>query len=195
MNTASKDIVATQGNSVYDGGGSFELKENDRFIAGKDVTINASKIKVDGLVQAGYGDRNIIITEDMIKPENLVVDPNTGEKNMVNSAYIDNSNGNIKVLYVDGKLLVFNTQQEGGNVNFTGSVSGEGTVKYTNGFANINIQNNTDKELVVNNLANDRLNGQFTNRGTLASDKIINQGHNEAITNIESNGKSVLQGS
>lgn len=194
VNTASKDIVATQGNSVYDGGGSFDLKENDRFIAGKDVTINASKIKVDGLVQAGYGDRNIIITEDMIKPENLVVDPNTGEKNMVNSAYIDNSNGNIKVLYVDGKLLVFNTQQEGGNVNFTGSVSGEGTVKYTNGFANINIQNNTDKELVVNNLANDRLNGQFTNRGTLASDKIINQGHNEAITNIESNGKISIAG-
>lgn len=194
VNSASKDIVATQGNSVYDGGGSFEIKENDRFIAGKDVTINASKIKVDGLVQAGYGDRNIIITEDMIKPENLVVDPNTGEKNMVNSAYIDNANGNIKVLYVDGKLLVFNTQQEGGNVNFTGSVSGSGTVKYTNGFANINIQNKTDKELVVNNLANDRMNGAFTNRGSLSADKVINQGHNEALTNIESNGKISIAG-
>ncbi len=117
-------------------------------------------------MQAGYGDRNIIITEDMIKPENLVVDPNTGEKNMVDTAYLDNSNGNIKVLYVDGKLLVFNTQQEGGNVNFTGSVSGSGTVKYTDGFANVNIQNKTDKELVVNNLTNDRMNGQFTRQGS-----------------------------
>lgn len=194
INTASKDIIATQGNAVYTGGGSFEIKENDRFVAGKDVTVNASNIKVDGLVQAGYGDRNIVITEDMIKPENLVVDPNTGEKNMVDTAYLDNSNGNIKVLYVDGKLLVFNTQQEGGNVNFTGSVSGSGTVKYTDGFANVNIQNKTDKELVVNNLANDRMNGQFTNRGSLKSDNIINQGHSEALTNIDSNGKISILG-
>lgn len=191
INTGSKDIIATQGNIVYNAGGSdFELKVGDRMLAGKDVTITAKNITLDGTLQAGYEDKNIIITDDMVN--NLVVDPTTGERNMVNlgttdkSAYLENTN-NIKVLYKDGKLLVFNTKQEGGNVKLTGNVKGQGTVKYTNGYADVTITNNTNKELVINTLENNRMDGEFTNRGTVAN--VVKQGKDKATTSVSSNGK------
>ena len=190
INTAVKDVVAVQGNVVYDAKGTdLNINSGDRLIAGKDVTVNANNIKIDGYVQAGYGDRNITITDEMLKDENLIVDPNTGEKNMVNTAYLNKDN-NIKVLYdkANNKLLVFHTQQEGGNVNFAGNVSGKGEVHYTDGYANVNIKNDTNNELVINTLGNDRMNkGSFT--GT-----VVNQGHNLASTEVTSKGKVNILG-
>ncbi len=188
--TAAKDIVAAQGNVEYNNSATdFSLAKGDRIIAGKDVTINAKNITIDGTVKAGYSDRNLTITEDMLS--NLIVDPTTGEKNMVElggsekSDYLNTTN-NIKVLYKDGKLLVFNTKQEGGNVNFTGNVKGSGSVTYTDGYAKVSIINNTDKELVINNLDNNRMNGTFTNQGALTN--VTNQGLASAATTIVSSG-------
>ena len=196
IDTAFKDIVASQGSIIYDSNAAdFNLADTDRLIAGKDITINANNIIINGTVKAGYSDRNLTITEDMLN--NLVVDPTTGEKNMVDlggsekSDYLNGTN-NIKVLYKDGKLLVFNTKQEGGNVNFTGNVTGNGSVTYTDGYANVSITNNTDKELVVNNLDNNRMNGTFTNTGTLTN--ITNQGHTSASTTIDSVGAVNIAG-
>ena len=192
INTAVKDVVAVQGNVVYDAKGTdLNINSGDRLIAGKDVTVNANNIKIDGYVQAGYGDRNITITDEMLKDENLIVDPNTGEKNMVNTAYLNKDN-NIKVLYdkANNKLLVFHTQQEGGNVNFTGTVSGKGEVHYTDGYANVNIKNDTNNELVINTLGNDRMNG---GKGSFTG-TVVNQGHNLASTEVTSKGKVNILG-
>ncbi len=190
INTAVKDIVAVQGNVAYDAKGTnLNINTGDRFIAGKDITVNADNIKVDGYVQAGYGDRNVTITDDMLTDENLIVDPNTGEKNMVNTAYLNKDN-NIKVIYdkANNKLLVFHTKQEGGNVNFTVNVSGKGEVRYTDGYANVTIKNDTKNELVINTLGNDRMNGGFDNKGKFAGTS-VNQGHELASTKVTSNGK------
>ena len=190
INTAVKDVVAVQGNVAYDAKGTdLNINTGDRFIAGKDITVNADNIKVDGYVQAGYGDRNVTITDDMLTDENLIVDPNTGEKNMVNTAYLNKDN-NIKVIYdkANNKLLVFHTKQEGGNVNFTDNVSGKGEVHYTDGYANVTIKNDTKNELVINTLGNDRMNGGFDNKGTFAGTS-VNQGHKLASTEVTSNGK------
>ena len=190
INTAVKDVVAVQGNVAYDAKGTnLNINTGDRLIAGKDVTVNADNIKVDGYVQAGYGDRNVTITDDMLTDENLIVDPNTGEKNMVNTAYLNKDN-NIKVIYdkANNKLLVFHTKQEGGNVNFTENVSGKGEVRYTDGYANVTIKNDTKNELVINTLGNDRMNGGFDNKGTFAGTS-VNQGHELASTEVTSNGK------
>ena len=195
INTAVKDIVAVQGNVTYDAASSnLNINSGDRLIAGKDVTVNANNIKIDGYVQAGYGDRNITITDEMLTDENLIVDPNTGEKNMVNTAYLNKDN-NIKVLYdkANNKLLVFHTQQEGGNVNFTGNVSGKGEVHYTDGYANVNIKNDTNNELVINTLGNDRMNGGFDNKGSFTG-TVVNQGHNFASTEVTSKGKVNILG-
>ena len=195
INTAVKDVVAVQGNVAYDAKGTdLNINTVDRFIAGKDVTVNADNIKVDGYVQAGYGDRNVTITDDMLTDENLIVDPNTGEKNMVNTAYLNKDN-NIKVIYdkANNKLLVFHTQQEGGNVNFTGNVSGKGEVHYTDGYANVNIKNDTNNELVINTLGNDRMNGGFDNKDSFTG-TVVNQGHNLASTEVTSKGKVNILG-
>ena len=198
LTSGTKDIVASQGNFEYNVPTTiFTLNANDRIIAGKNVNIDVQEAKINGTIKAGYGDRNLTITSDMLKDENLIVDPNTGDKNMVNLAGTDktpylNETNNIKVLYKDNKLLVFNTKTEGGNVNITGKVTGNGKVTYTNGYATVNIDNQTDKQLVVNGLENNRQNGSFTNKGTITN--VVNQGSNKATTKISSKGNIDILG-
>ena len=197
LSVNSKDIVATQGNVKYNNANSsFELKSGDRIIAGQNIDINAENIKIDGTLKAGYGDRNLTITDDMLN--NLIVDPNTGEKNMVNlggsdkSPYLNPTN-NIKVLYKDGKLLVFNTKQEGGNIKLTGTVTGNGSVTYTDGYATVSIDNQTNKDLVINGLENNRMNGSFTtSSGTITN--VTKQGNLLADTTVTSNGLITILG-
>lgn len=114
----------------------------------------------------------------MLLADNLVVDPATGLKNMIKT------NGNIKALYKDGKIYVFHIAQEGGNVDFNGSVTGSGKVTYTNGYSTINIQNDTEKQLIVQNLANNRMNGSFDNQGTITN--VVKLGKDKAETTISS---------
>ncbi|MGN0030615.1 MAG: hypothetical protein ACI37Q_01510 [Candidatus Gastranaerophilaceae bacterium] len=187
----SKNIIATQGSVTYDAEKTaLDIKENDQIIAGEDVNIKAKTLTLNGKVQAGYGDRTITITEDMLS--DLVVDPTTGICNMINlggsniSAYLNETN-NIKALYQDGKIVLFNTKQEGGSVNLSGStVSGSGAIVYTNGFANVKIDNQTSKTLVVNNLENNRMVGLVSNAGTITD--ITNQGHTSSLTDVKSKG-------
>ena len=196
LTSGSKDIVATQGNFEYNVPTTiFTLNANDRIIAGQNVNIDVQEAKINGTIKAGYGNRNLTITNDMLN--NLIVDPNTGERNMVNLGGADkspylNATNNIKVLYKDNKLLVFNTKTEGGNVNITGKVTGNGKVTYTNGYATVNIDNQTDKQLVINGLENNRQNGSFANKGTITN--VVNQGSNKATTKISSKGNIDILG-
>lgn len=182
-----KTITATNGNIVYDAAGTnFELNSQDSVKAGKNVTVTAKNIKVDGTLQAGTDERNIEITDEMLLADNLVVDPATGLKNMIKT------NGNIKALYKDGKIYVFHIAQEGGNVDFNGSVTGSGKVTYTNGYSTINIQNDTEKQLIVQNLANNRMNGSFDNQGTITN--VVKLGKDKAETTISSNADVIIKG-
>lgn len=206
INTQSKDIVASQGNIIYDAEATeLNLKNGDRILAGKDITVNAKKIINNGKVQAGYGDRNITITDEMLT--HFVKDSAGNDTEVIDLQGTDVSdylgeNNNIKILYTDingdGKkeIVVFNTSTEGGNVTFNGAVSGEGEVKYTNGYSTITITNETDETLVVNNVSNNRMDGQYTINGTVQqeSDKVINQGSNFANTTIVSNGTVDVKG-
>ena len=182
-------INAVQGSIDYDAASTdFVLNQNDKFIAGKDVNITAQNIKIDGSIQAGRDVRSVTITDDML--QNLVVDPSTGKKNMIP---IDSSD-NIKALYIDGKIVLFNIyQEEGGNVKLTGKVSGNGNITYTNGYSSITVNNETNKELVVNNFTNNRINGEFVaTEGTFAN--VNKLGKESASTNITSNGKVSIKG-
>ena len=199
LTSGSKDIVATQGNFEYNVPTTiFTLNTNDRIIAGQNVNIDVQEAKINGTIKAGYGDRNITITSDMLKEENLIVDPNTGDKNMVNLAGVDkspylNETNNIKVLYKDNKLLVFNTKTEGGNVKLTGTVTGNGSVTYTDGYATVSIDNQTNKDLVINGLENNRMNGSFTtSSGTITN--VTKQGNLLADTTVTSNGLITILG-
>lgn len=206
INADSKDIVAAQGNVTFDvPAGELTLNDGDRILAGKNVTVNANSIVNNGKVQAGYGDRNIIITDDMLT--HFVKDSAGNDTEVIDLQGADVSdylseNNNIKILYTDAdgdgkkEIVVFNTSTEGGNVTFNGTVSGEGEVRYTDGYSNITITNNTDNKLVVNNLANNRMDGSYTINGTIQqeSNKVINQGHDFANTTITSNGTVDVKG-
>ena len=124
----------------------------------KDININAKSLDSDITIAAGYSERNLTINDDMLA--NLIEDPTTGNKNMIKvnnnpvSPYLENSN-NIKALYVDGKIVLFNTKQEGGSVQITANKSeNKGTIITTSGYSNVNIINNTSSDIVVNNLNN-----------------------------------------
>lgn len=188
----SKNIVSTQGCIVYNAPNStLILQADDQILAGEDVDIIAKVITLNGTIKAGYGNRNLTITDDMLT--NLVVDPTTGKTNMIDlagsnkSAYLNETN-NIKALYEDGKILLFNTKQEGGNVKLTGTVDGSGKVYYTNGYAKVTIDNQTSADLVVNSLENNRMNGVATANSTTIPSTITVE--NQAASNVE-NGKQI----
>ena len=187
-----KDIIASQGNILYDNANTdFSLNDkNDRLIAGQNITINAENIQNNGTIQAGRDVRKLTITDDMLK--NLVYDPTTGKTNLISlggsdkSAYLNDNGNNIKAIYEDGKIKLFVTSQDGGNVDLNGTVTGSGTVSYTNGYSDIQITNNTDKTLVINNFENNKMNGTVDNAGTLKVNKL---GKDAALTSIISKGK------
>ena len=187
-----KSIIAAQGNIVYDNQNTdFALnKADDRVIAGQNITINAENIQNNGTIQAGRDVRNITITDDMLN--NLVYDPTTGKTNLISlggsdkSAYLNDNGNNIKAIYEDGEIKLFVTSQDGGNVDLNGTVTGSGTVSYTNGYSDIQITNNTDKTLVINNFENNKMNGTVDNAGSLTVNKL---GKDGASTSIISKGK------
>ncbi len=201
ISASDKSILAPQGDITYDAPSStLTLNSGDEMIAGKNVTVNAKSFVINGLVQAGLGDRTITITDSMLS--NLIVDPSTGLKNMIDigstdeTAYL-NSTNNIKVLYVDGKIIVFNLENEGGNVTVNGKVSGSGKVNYTDGYNNVTIVNNTSSELVVNSISNNENDGSFTYKSGSSTSKLTvsNLGHDGgAVTQITSNGAVTIAG-
>ena len=155
------NIIATQGNVlITDYFKDYRIKPQDNIYAGQNVFVEANNFTNEGTITAGNNKRSITITNDMIAENNLIVDPTTGNKNMINlgsnkiSPYLENSN-NIKALYVDGKIVLFNTKQEGGSVQITANKSeNKGTIITTSGYSNVNIINNTSSDIVVNNLNN-----------------------------------------
>lgn len=180
-------VIASQGNIYYNAPGStLILQADDQILAGQNVDIIAKVITVDGNIKAGYANRSLTITDDMLT--NLVVDPTTGKKNMIDlangnkSAYLNETN-NIKALYKNGEIILFNTKQEGGSVKLTGSVDGSGKIYYTNGYANVAIDNKTSAKLVVNSLENNRMNGVATvNNSNVPSTITV---ENQAAGNVE----------
>ena len=80
----------------------FNLGAGSYLFGGNAVVVEAEKINIKGDVVSGYKNRGITITDDMLKEENLIVDPNTidpvtgeGDKNLINlggnalSAYLN----------------------------------------------------------------------------------------------------------
>ncbi len=199
ITSKSKNIIATKGSVGYDANKTtLILNVDDQILAGENVDIVAKEIVLNGKIQAGYASKSITITDNMLN--NLAIDPVTGERNMLNLGLGNrptdlNAANNIKALYKDGKILLFNTKQEGGSVNLSGSVTGNGAILYTNGYATVNIDNQTSKQLVVNTLENNRMNGTVATVPSTIT--VTNQAalNNKATTKIASKGLIDIIGS
>ena len=186
MKTDSVRMYATNGQvdiNVHDGktnNATFTLGAADRIFAANGINITADNVSITNFgltnLKTGYSVRGITITDDMLKAENLIVDPTTGEKNLINLSdnrlesfvYDNYKEGNIKAIYKDGQIYLYNLPKlrtdngititaNSGNVapNATTSVGGQ----------SITINNQTDKALVVGNIDNTATAGTYTVSG------------------------------
>ena len=193
------NLEATQGNvdiTLKDNSAVLKLNENDKIFAGNDITLKANEVNIKGTLEAGYEDRTLTITDAMLN--NLIEDPTTGEKNMINIS--SDANNNIKAIYKNNQIYLFNIEQTGGEITITkqdGSDSSgviSGTVKATNGYQKIVIDNKTSKQLNVGNIKNNRIYGGLYAEGITDNATITESGYDAAQTEITSIGKLNLNG-
>lgn len=197
-------INMPQGNFTQNTKGkNYKLKKDDNIFAGKGININAGRIEIEGNMQAGIATKQITITEDMLKPENLLVDKETGLRNLIDltgegkkSPYMNDGN-NIKAIYnaatntveLFGTQIARNDASKGQDVNNSSGIrlnttkgdlkygnitlkkaldiKNTSTLKHADGYGTIKIENNTNSNLVVNGLENNRMYGQVKHNGTV----------------------------
>ena len=199
--TADKtDIIASQGDVNIYNNGTYTVRENDKITAGNDINISAGTIDIKGALTAGYGNRSITITDSMLS--DLTKDYLTGNDNLINiegtnqqtdSPYLKGTN-NIKAIYKDNKIYLFDVQDANGNVNITAnSANITGTIRQNTGYQTINITNNTNKELVVGDISNVITDSVMLE--TIGSNKSFTSTKTNtanASTTITSNGKVTI---
>jgi len=180
------------------------LKDNSNIFAGNSIKMEAPEIVIEGKVTAGYNkDLNLTITDDMLS--NLKYDPTTGENTLIDLGETPwlNENNNIKALYKDGEILVFNINNplkantpnlERGKISYIIRQDSDLNIDETNlydGYQNIKIDNQTDKQMNVYNISNIKSEGGMYMDGAKIKDA---ENVNKATTHIISNGKLILDG-
>ena len=195
LNSGSKHIVAPNGTIYIMTDGKFFMDNKDVLFAGNLIRLTANDADVKGNISAGYKERKLEITKDML--ENLVFDPTTGETNMINlgaTPYLGDSKGNnIKAIYKDGQIYLFGIKDSIGAVTLdmqTGKVAANVSTK--EGSSSIDIVNHTDKVINVSNIVNISSLGQLYKEGgadyTKINHKNWNAGINGNTVNIDSKG-------
>ena len=210
INASSMSLISTNssiGFLIYNENNTtpITIKTNDYIFAKDGFAILTNKpVNINGTIETGYSNRSITITEDMIKPENLVYDPTSDETNMIDlggynvSPYLNDTN-NIKAIYQDGQIYLYNipdTKQSAGvSLSDTG-VTLSGQIKIANGLQNITINNETNAQLNIADISNNQFNGYMTPKNVNIKDdgKITVNTVDHATTNITSNGKLSLNG-
>ena len=205
-------VNVAQGSFTQDTKGQeYVLKAGDTLFAGKNINITASKITVEGVMQAGVANKNITITQNMldyaVKETQKVIDTDgngtprkdddgniiyeerkTGRLLVNLASGRDDSEGakqsdymydknNIKAIYdpETNTVELFGVKvTDEANINLTTTssdadalyVSENSSIKYADGYGAINIDNQTDANLVVNGLENNKISGAVTYNGS-----------------------------
>ena len=199
IEAGSKHLVSTRGNIQIMPDNKFTFKKNDSMFAGKNIRITGKEADMEegGTIQAGYRERKLVITDEMLKPKNLVLDPTTGETNMINlgaTPYLGDANGNnIKAIYKDGQIYVFGIDHTIGTVDMdiqSGSVASNIITK--SGGNPITIKNDTNKVVNISKIFNPVSHGDFYMAGEAdysnRQHKPINLSNSAGAINIDSNG-------
>ncbi len=213
IDTGNLNLFATNGQIDIEthndeNNAKFTLNAGSKIFAadGLNITADEVDIKSGSNIQTGYSLRGIKITDNMLKEENLIVDPTTGEKNLLDlggNRLSFNLNdgvikGNIKAIYKNGQIYVYNLPELKAD-NGIKIVANKGTVKgvmtVSTGPQAIEINNKTDKPLIVGDIVNTSIDGVYfvaggaTSEANLTTQKII-----KAKTDIISEGKVALNG-
>ena len=192
----------------------FAIGRTDRIFAANGINIDADEVDLRGAnfdnLKTGYSVRGITITDDMLKDENLLVDPVTGEKNLIdmggnriNSYFSDRYDiggmkGNIKAIFKDGQIYLYDIPalKYDNGINIVAKKGSSATLAtYSTGSQSVTIDNKTDKTLVVGDIINTSIAGKYSSSGlnrnsTSASEHQVPA----AETAITSNGKVILNG-
>lgn len=206
--SVNKTSLISTNNSIFIADTSaspFVVKSGDYLFASGNVGfIVLGETKIEGEVKTGYTDRSITITDDMIKPENLIVDNTSGERNMINlggtnvSPYLNDTN-NLKAIYKDGQIYLYNIPEQSlGGVftlfeNDNNIVTGKVTM--ADGFQKITIKNETLSQLNVADITNNSVRAFNLDEFTVdESATVVRNKLDDAETNIISKGKLAING-
>ena len=193
------------------GNAGFIVRPNDRIFAANGLNINADEVHITSFpeesnIKTGYSVRGITITDKMLKEENLIIDPTTGEKNLIklkddpktSALQDDYIQGNIKAIYKDGKIYLYNLPElkKDNGINIVASkglVAQDAVVSVGN--QSISINNATNKEIVIGDINNTTFNGTVSVSGGV-TDSLNAEKHEVAFaqTDITSNGKVTING-
>ncbi|MBQ9035667.1 MAG: leukotoxin LktA family filamentous adhesin [Alphaproteobacteria bacterium] len=202
------NLISTKGDVNLTSPAVWRCNGELNVFAANSVNISGNDVDIDANITAGYNkDLTLTITDEMLS--DLLDDPVTGEKILINLGTTPwaNEANNIKALYKDGQIYVYhiNNPVKGvdsskrGTVNINVSSGGdvEGNIKTYSGYQNIKIDNQTNKQLNVYNIANNKSDGGYSHSYTEdvkdnseTTAKIVAK----ADTQIISTGKLVLDG-
>jgi filamentous hemagglutinin family protein len=182
--TARPKVLGSSATSTTD---TTRLDENDlpncvsvacgSTIAGNNVYINAEKLNINGLIQAGLPERGITINQALLNTAN-VVDATRSNQAVMDQArtdwvanpsgatrYFDLTNppadgiadsGEIKLRYDAqfDRLELADVRMAGGHMELFGDIfsTGNGELRVMDGYGRINITNTTSKDLAVGRL-------------------------------------------
>ena len=213
MNTGSMNLYAMNGEvniTAHNDANNakFNLNSGGQIFAADGVNITADEvdIKSGSNIKTGYSLRGITITDKMLKEENLIIDPTTGEKNLINlggnqlSPDLNDGviKGNIKAIYQDGRIYVYDLPElkaDNGIKIVASKGTVEGIITISTGSQAIEINNKTNKPLVTGDIVNTAVDGQYSVQGgatstvSLTTQEVIN-----TKIDISSNGKAVING-
>ena len=202
-------ISAEQGNLIIGGHKDtdhvtrFTLDAGNFLVAGKLLKINADEININGNLSAGTVRKTFSFSAQT--PE-LVLDPFTGEKILVNNA---TANTNIKALYVDGRFELFSVRESDGSIQMNSSnpekdptvVFGESAkVEVNHGYSNVYVLNNTDEDIVINGIENIRTDNSIYpalsigNNVTGADGKMTVTTQDQPIVNLQTKKQITVSG-
>ena len=200
LNTTNAKILSTQGALSFlsiNEDVNFKLNgDNNYFYAGKGIGIKAKNIDISNIkMVAGTSSRTVTITEDMLN--NLIEDPTTGEINMINlggeiSPYL-NAVNNIKAVYKDGQIYLFDIAQTDGTIKLetSGNLNLSNVsdmYKTSEGYQTIAINNKTSTPINIGKISNLKFDGEISHNGTRITDIGTNTKLDSASTRIDSNG-------
>lgn len=192
------NVVSTKGDINLISPSTWRRNGKLNIFAGNSANISGKDVDIDANIKVGYNnDLTLTITEDMLA--DLVDDPVTGEKILINLGPTPwaNETNNIKALYKDGQIFVYhiNNPVERVDTGKRGAVnvnaSSGGNIKTYSGYQNIKIDNQTDKQLNVYNITNNKSDSGYSHSGS--SNTTANT-VTKANTQIISTGKLVLDG-
>lgn len=140
-------------------------------IVANNVFLNARYLNLNGLVQAGVADLYINIADNKLNLVGVGYDPTDGSVALAKAHYAENKGnplyllkdtyGNIRAEYnvLTDQIVLADVYASGGRLEIVGSILNTGKdigeLRVLDGYARVNIVNNSDFELNVNNIVNE----------------------------------------